>query len=202
MPKSITGNVYGDIKAIEYVGNKRYKCQCIKCGDISYKYSANLKGNLTCKKCGKGYKVDLTGKQFGYLTVKSYNKESKKWLCECKCGRTILVKSNNLKSGNTNSCGICKYKDAAQRQVVADTSPAQIKDGTGNARNKTGYTGIYYIKNRNKWRAEITFQKKKYYLGYYDRKQDAIEARKLAENRLHGDFFDWYEDFKKNKDKK
>ncbi len=27
------------------------------------------------------------------------------WLCKCECGKTVEVRSSNLKSGNTKSCG-------------------------------------------------------------------------------------------------
>ena len=79
------------------------------------------------------------------------------------------------------------------------TRPGQIKDGEIiNSRNTSGYTGVYFNKRRKKWYAEIKFQKKTYYLGSYTNIDDAIFVRKFAENRLHGDFFDWYNnEFKK-----
>ena len=40
-----------------------------------------------------------------------------KWLCECICGNQTTVVSNNLSSGNTESCG-CK-RELNQRQGVA-----------------------------------------------------------------------------------
>ena len=48
--RSLVGNIYGQLKVIEYIGDRRYKCQCLKCGALSEQYSANLKGNLNCKK--------------------------------------------------------------------------------------------------------------------------------------------------------
>lgn len=47
------------------------------------------------------------------------------------------------------------------------------------ADNTTGYKGVYLIKG--KYVAKIVFQKKAYYLGTYDRIEDAAEARKEAE---------------------
>lgn len=57
---------------------------------------------------------NLTGKKFGYLTVikkgeKGNNKDTK-WICQCECGKIISVQQNNLKSGNTKSCG-CRSKE-------------------------------------------------------------------------------------------
>ena len=49
-------------------------------------------------------RVDLTGKQFGYLTPVEYIKGGK-WLCHCKCGNEKIVDTRNLNSGHTQSCG-------------------------------------------------------------------------------------------------
>ena len=38
------------------------------------------------------------------------------------------------------------------------------------------------------WKAEIIFKNKKYYLGRYENKQDAIKARKEAEEKMHKKF--------------
>ncbi len=52
--------------------------------------------------------IDLTGKQFGWLTV--LHRSDKKasvvyWTCRCTCGKVIDVAGNNLKRGHTVSCG-------------------------------------------------------------------------------------------------
>lgn len=59
---------------------------------------------------------DLTGQKFGKLTViKQATKLRGRtaWLCKCDCGNEnfIHVTSNDLKTGNTKSCG-CAKKDA------------------------------------------------------------------------------------------
>ena len=43
----------------------------------------------------RSYCVNYTGMKVGKLTVKSY--ENGKWLCECECGNTRLVRSWDLK---------------------------------------------------------------------------------------------------------
>jgi hypothetical protein len=50
--------------------------------------------------------------------------------------------------------------------------------------NKSGHKGVYWSKSANKWCVQITRNKKKYYLGSYDNKEDAIEARRKAEIEL------------------
>lgn len=188
--KPKTNHSNSNIKAIKYIGNKKYKCQCIKCGALSEKYSANLKGDIECQSCSKGYRVDLTGSQYGFLTVKEYNKQSKKWICECKCGRKIEVQSNNLKHDNTQSCGKCKYVDAAQRDIVGGTRVSQLTR-TVNKNNTSGVTGVGYNKRKGKWYASIRFCGKNHWLGYHDNMEDAVKARRDAEDKLHGDFLEW-----------
>lgn len=48
--------------------------------------------------------------------------------------------------------------------------------------NTSGCTGVQWDKKNNKWFATITYNKTPYWLGYYINKEDAIKARKLAEN--------------------
>lgn len=56
-----------------------------------------------------GKVVDLTGQTFGRLTVLSeagrYKKNMATWNCQCSCGNTTIAISNNLRKGNTKSCG-------------------------------------------------------------------------------------------------
>ncbi len=53
---------------------------------------------------------DLTGKQFGILTVVEFDsirKGSAFWLCRCECGQSSVARSASLTGGQTKSCG-CK----------------------------------------------------------------------------------------------
>lgn len=188
MKKSLVGNIYGDIKAIEYIGNKKYKCQCIKCGHISERFSTNLKGELTCAECNQGFIVDLRDRTYGNLTVLDYNKQTKKWICRCNiCGALTEVRSNNLKSGNTSSCGRCGHIEALHRDVIDGTRLALLNQKIS-SNNTSGYTGVGFNKRKNKWYASIMFQGKTYWLGYFIEKDDAIKARQIAEEKLHGGF--------------
>ena len=49
--------------------------------------------------------------------------------------------------------------------------------------NKSGITGVDWVKRQNKWRAQIQYKKKKYNLGVFKNKKDAIKARKAAEKK-------------------
>jgi hypothetical protein len=50
--------------------------------------------------------------------------------------------------------------------------------------NKTGVKGVSWSKEKMKWVAQIGFKGKTIYLGRFDDINDAIQARKEAEERL------------------
>ena len=54
--------------------------------------------------------------------------------------------------------------------------------------NTSGYTGVSYNKDKNKWTAVLTYKYKDYYLGSFDDKNDAIAARKDAEIKYFGEY--------------
>lgn len=80
--------------------------------------------------------VDLTGKRFGKLIVikraeDSLTKSGKKlvaWECKCDCGKKCVIRSTNLKSGNTTSCG-CVAKKI--RRTKRDTPNSNAEDFIG-----------------------------------------------------------------------
>ena len=51
--------------------------------------------------------LDIAGHKFGLLTAERISRRDPRvfWLCNCDCGAKIEVQSNNLRSGNTSSCG-------------------------------------------------------------------------------------------------
>lgn len=53
--------------------------------------------------------------------------------------------------------------------------------------NKSGIKGVYYFERTNKWRTNITINKKNIHLGYYENLEDAIKARKEAEVKYYGE---------------
>lgn len=66
-----------------------------------------------------GRAEDLTGRQFGNLTVlhRMPNDQENRvcWLCRCACGKECTVQALRLKSGHTQSCG-CKRADASRNR--------------------------------------------------------------------------------------
>jgi len=60
--------------------------------------------------------VDLTGRTFGLLTVVGRGPSDVRgkacWRCRCACGGETLVIGDNLRRGNTRSCGCAAGKPA------------------------------------------------------------------------------------------
>jgi hypothetical protein len=58
--------------------------------------------------------INLKGKKFDDLTVIELADQDKykryRWKCICVCGAEVVVGSNNLRTGNTKSCGCRKEK--------------------------------------------------------------------------------------------
>lgn len=136
MPKALdlTNQKFGKLLAISKAPKRndkytRWICQC-DCGnqiEVRTDYLRN-KHTTSCgcvKKQFFQYK-DLVGQQFGRLIVIE-NLPGGKKKCKCQCGNIIEVKTDNLTSGNTQSCG-CYQKD--------QTSKARFQSLVGNKYGK------------------------------------------------------------------
>ena len=65
-------------------------------------------------------------------------------------------------------------------------------DPIGGKKNKHGHVGINFDKKLKKYRSEINFKRKKYFLGYFEDVNEAIEERKEADRHVkNGDFEEW-----------
>lgn len=62
------------------------------------------------------------------------------------------------------------------------------KNKSLNSKNSSGYAGVYWRKDKQKWRADITINRKKIHLGYFRDKKDAIHARIQAEIKYFGEY--------------
>ena len=124
------------------------------------------------------------------------------WRCKCDCGNEADVSYNNLVYGNMKSCG-CQKKEHDKKlgsflTHVEGTSIDMLRSKKIPADNTTGYKGVYLIKG--KYVAKIVFQKKAYYLGTYDRIEDAAEARREAEEVVFDSVAEHYARWKANAD--
>ena len=105
-PKDLTGMKFGELTVLEYAGNCSWLCKC-SCGNTKTVSRGNItSGNsTTCGDKTKHGKIeDITGKVFGDLTVISYDKKLKKWLCRCSCGNEVYRRSWDLRYGKATKC--------------------------------------------------------------------------------------------------
>lgn len=93
---------------------------------------------LTFPKPTKIRFTDITGQQFGRLTVLAYagaRNGRRYWLCRCKCGNGSQVHTKNLRNGNTKSCGCLNVEKITQRNY---------KHGKGRSSDKE-YSTYHHI---------------------------------------------------------
>ncbi|MBC1744273.1 AP2 domain-containing protein [Listeria welshimeri] len=150
--------------------------------------------------------IDLAGKKFGRLTVKEFVRSENGnavWNCVCTCSNEKEVLAYKLKQGNVQSCGCLakengkKHADknlrseTVQKKALKRKLEVDAVDGTMrsaltkkiSSRNKSGVKGVRWNEARKRWEASIAFQKKLHFLGRFEKKEDAIKARKEAEEK-------------------
>ena len=104
-------------------------------------------------------KLDLTGQRYGELTVlRPADNVGGRTAWLCRC-----------------SCG----KETCVEMLAAKTVRKN---------NTSGVPGVDWWASKRRWRAAICFKGKRYYLGSYGRFEDAVKARKRAEEELHDGF--------------
>ena len=54
--------------------------------------------------------------------------------------------------------------------------------------NTSGVTGVYWIKRRQNWRVDIGVNGKSIFIGYFNNFDEAVKARKEAEEKYFGEF--------------
>lgn len=95
-------------------GESYWACEC-DCGNKTIVGRSSLLRGATsscgCRMREGMHAEDLTGKTFGHLYVVRPDHKSNKigqyWLCSCDCGNEILLRTRELLSGRTTSCGCC-----------------------------------------------------------------------------------------------
>ena len=68
------------------------------------------------------------------------------------------------------------------------TTSQNAMNRTRGSNNTSGVSGVVWVKNRNKWKAEIKINGETIYLGSFDKFEDAEKRRKEAEDSLFGEY--------------
>lgn len=217
MSQDLTGKQFGELTVIRKLetvskgGAVRWLCKCA-CG-TEYEVQGTLlvtgkRTRCSSKSHEKNYAYsDISGQKFGRMVAlypsRRYDKSgSVIWHCRCDCGNEVDVPYNSLMYTNQKSCG-CQKKEHDQKLKtylthVAGTSVDMLKSKKVPTDNTTGYKGVYLI--HGKYVAKIVFQKKQYFLGTYEKIEDAAEARKEAEEVLFDGVAEHYRKWKQHAD--
>lgn len=163
----------------------------------------------------------IAGERFGMaVLVCETDKRNKSgavfWKMKCDCGNTFFRSTESLRQSKRRgcivSCGCFQREISRQigkrewwnpkRIEEARKSLGQI-DGTTmqginrlsvNRNNTTGHIGVGWDKRRQKYRARIMIRGKDIELGYYDKLDDAIKARKEGERKYFDPIREEYEE--------
>ncbi len=206
----ITGQRFGSLVA-EYKleprpdGRTRWLCRC-DCGNTCVVTSDYLRSGRQ-KSCGCGRMRDLTGQRFGslvalerserYVTRKDGRKKYL-WKCVCDCGETVYRLPEKLDAEGNCLCKKCQDKKAVAAMLenagfVDGTQVSRIRDMKPTAACKSGVRGVFFNSRSRKWRAMLRFRRKNIYLGEYADFNQAVEARKEAEEKYFQSFLEEYD---------
>ena len=182
-------------------GHRRWLCEC-DCGNTYIATTGNLKSGHTTN-CGCGKSPDLSGQVFGQITVikRSPNKRKRgdrlvvEWECRCVCGATVFRTTDQLSNEKNRMCAECSRKNSASKAFEAagfeqGTQISKIKEMKMIATNTSGCRGVYWHKKQKKWVARLKFKGKLMTFGSFSNFEDAVKARKQAEEEYFGTFLE------------
>lgn len=138
-------------------------------------------------------KLDLAGQRFGKLTVLRPAENigvKTAWVCRCDCGRETVIRTNQLRTGHNTSCGCSGGAENARNGLtfVDGTCVEIIQSKKLQKNNTSGVTGVTWVTSKRLWQAAICFKGKRRTLGRYRNFEDAVKARKRAEEDLYDSF--------------
>ena len=202
----LVGQRFGKLTVIERAencpsGQRRWLCRC-DCGGTRITTTSYLR-NGRARDCGCGKSPDLTGKVFGQLTVlgRSDKRGSRgarttpMWECLCTCGEITYKATDTLTNPDKSMCRQCAelYAAASARTnagFVEGTQISKLRMDDKPVDSITGVRGVHYDAKKNLYRARIKFQGKNHSLGCYSNLEDAVKARRRAEEDIFGTFLD------------
>jgi hypothetical protein len=216
MPKLIdlTNKTFNRFKVISRDTTKTGKyvywiCEC-KCGIIKSVRGKDLTSG-SIKSCGclndenihrkQRNSKDITNNRYGKLVAKYYIRSGKRgaiWFCECDCGNTCEAYVTDLTNKVKQSCNCLEYENQMKgikmvRELITDnTNIGKIRSKTPYSNTTSGIRGVSWCTSKQKWIATIRFQGHVYYLGSSSDKKWCETLRKEAEEKIFGEFLEWY----------
>ena len=175
-----------------------FLCRC-ECGKEKWVNCSALRLGKS-KSCGCQRKhnrkeYDLKpGDKVGYWTI--INNDGDRFRCRCICGTERVIKHNILKSGRSLSCGCRRsdhqIKEQKEGRELGQKISREVQKhglsvayaGFGRRKNRNSRTGITGVsKWSDKYRAYITVDRKQINLGTFGKLEDAVKARRNAEEQ-------------------
>jgi hypothetical protein len=128
----LSGQRFGRLTAIRYIkAEKKWECLC-DCGTTKIVKTMLLRSGKT-RSCGclrrevvfekiaRAKLKDRTGERYGRLIAVSYDgyrNSQAFWKCKCDCGNIVVVNTDSLRRGTTNSCGCLRKEITSTRMLV------------------------------------------------------------------------------------
>lgn len=173
------------------------------------KRSGKLTGRINGKKNKKYNSYNLSG-EYGigytskneefYFDLEDYDKikeyywyiDKNGYVVSCTAEEAILMHRliMGLKKGDQQEVDHIYHKTNDNRKTqlrIVCYSENKMNKGL-QSNNTSGYKGISYNKQYRKWEAEIGVYNHKIKLGYFENKDEAIKARKQAEEKYFGEY--------------
>ena len=132
-------------------------------------------------------KLDLTGQRYGKLTVLRPAENigaCTAWVCRCDCGQETVVRTDNLRHGRTKSCGCQRGTNPLRfgTALAEEVHVERIKTECVKKNNTSGVSGVEWLPLKKRWKSTICYKGRRYYLGTYRMFEDAVKARRRAED--------------------
>lgn len=215
--EDLTGQVFGYLTVVRRAENKYgrtcWLCRC-ECGKEKEATARDLKAGKV-KSCGcrsrdhSHNRVDLTGRKFGRLTAiqpleERDRKGSVYWKCLCDCGAETSVTEDGLVQGSVRSCGCLKsenQKRIGEKLHRIDGTCVEILEKRKSRKDNTsGFRGVFKTK-AGKYRVDIGFKRKRFYVGTFESYEEAVKKRMEAEKTVHDGFVQAYYKWKEQADR-
>lgn len=171
-------------------------CGCLHKESASKQGSKNKKYNTYDLSGEYGIGYTYKGEEF-YFDLEDYDKiKDYRWYIDKygyvvarKLNQDKMVKLHKLLLPNVEVDHIFhkKYDNRKSELRIVTRSQNNMNHGLRND-NTPGVVGICWAKRENKWLARITVDGKEIFLGYFDKFEDAVKARKEAEEKYFGEF--------------
>lgn len=147
------------------------------------------------------------GTKFGRLTVLRNATRRGYVICQCDCGNIKEIRSSSITKAYqpTRSCG-CIQREVAKNignKTMLNNSKQQIETNIQHntnfqiienpappKNNRSGQKGVWWDEQRGTWESYINVHGKRIHLGRYPYYDDAVKARKRAEDEYFAPLID------------